>query len=140
MTSRAAREALVAVGTVQAEAHVRGSPLLDGPVPAVEALEAAVQGVAALVRGDRVLHPVEREPGTGQPVAEPSDRRPEIAAVHGIRHRMLVPENDVRLAVVVGDDEPPHRRAGCHHLEQQALGGQLERGRTGGGHERSLGR
>ncbi|MDH6188783.1 hypothetical protein M2168_001815 [Streptomyces sp. CZ24] len=79
-------EAHVAVGAEQGEADGGGVGAGDrgGPPDApVEAVGAAVQGVAPVVGGDGVVGAVEREAAVGEAVGVPPDQRTEVGAARG---------------------------------------------------------
>ena len=67
----------------------------DRPVHLVEAPDAAVECVGAVVRDERVPHGVEREGRLGDAVAVAADDRAEVRRLFQVAGKVVVAENDV---------------------------------------------
>jgi hypothetical protein len=107
-------EALVAVGTLQAEDRLVGAVLVDRPQPAVEAVRAAVEVVAAVVgrhldRRTGLVGSVEREAAAGDPVGIAADGPADVVGGGEVLRRARVTQHDVAApAVPAGDLQPVH--------------------------------
>ena len=138
-------EALIAVGGHEGEGDggAVGGDVVDVPPPAVEALDAAVEAVRAVVRGERVFASAEGESRARDAVRDATNHRAEVRSVSGVAVRLevVVPEHDVRDdAVAVGDEHVRHRGAEGRDARLDALGSKHHRAkRVRGRHRRHAG-